>query len=317
MVKAQSVPSRVATAILRAPPRIFPIPGWFPVVVERLHPLVGQQVEEAEVTTHGVRIRLNLNDYIQQRIFYESHEPALLAFVERFVRPGDVVLDAGAHVGIFTLLAASLTGPTGEVHSFEPVPSNFEALEENVRLNGFRNVTLNQAAVGAEPGEVELGLPDVVPDSGTTSAMYTVGGGNRRFSARVVTLDSYVERLEERPIRLLKMDVEGFEPAALDGFATRLGDRPPEGIVLEVNVELLDKHGFGAAELLDRLVDWGYRLHRISPFGRLREHSADFAVAPLPTQPLPNPRLAGWLRRYRAEGQLFFNLVAVQPGVDC
>lgn len=267
------------------------------------------------MTTHGVRIRLDLNDYIQQRIFYESHEPALLSFVERFLRPGDVVLDAGAHVGIFTLLAASIVGEEGQVHAFEPVPSNFASLQENVRLNGFQNVRLNRAAAGAEEGELELGLPEVVPDSGRTSAMYTVGGGERRVSAPVIMLDSYVqEQLGERPVRLLKMDVEGFEPAVLEGFAGRLASAPPDGVLLEVNIELLGRHGFRVGQILDALVGAGYGLYRPTPFGRLRELDDDLSAADAPTQPLATPGLVGWFRRYRAEAKIFFNLFAVQPG---
>jgi FkbM family methyltransferase len=317
MVKTQSFSSRVATAFLRAPPRIFPIPGWFPVVVQRLHPLVARDLDVAEVKTHGVRIRLDLRDYIQQRIFYESHEPAQLAFLERFARPGDVVLDAGAHVGIFTLLAASIVGEKGHVHAFEPVPSNFESLQANVRLNGFDNVTLNRAAVGAEEGELELGLPETVPDSGRTSAMYTVGGGERRVGAPVITLDSYVrDQVGDRPIRLLKMDVEGFEPAVLEGFEERLASAPPDGVMLEVNLELLERHGFRADRILDSLVGAGYRLYRPTPFGKLREVEEDLSTASVPSQPLPSPRLVGWLRRYRAEAKIFFNLFAIQPGAS-
>ncbi len=268
-----------------------------------------------EVTTHGVRIRLDLNDYIQQRIFYESHEPAQLSFLERFVRPDDVVLDAGAHVGIFTLLAASIVGEKGQVHAFEPVPSNYESLEENVRLNGFRNVRLNRAATGAEEGELELGLPEVVPDSGRTSAMYTVGGGEQRVSAPVITLDSYAEKhVRDRPIRLLKMDVEGFEPAVLEGFTGRLASAPPDGVMLEVNIELLDRHGFRVEQIVDALVGAGYGLYRPTPFGKLREVDDDLSAAEAPSQPLPTPGLVGWFRRYRAEAKVFFNLFALQPG---
>jgi FkbM family methyltransferase len=286
------------------------------MVVQRLHPRVAPGLETVEAKTHGVRIRLDLRDYIQQRIYYESHEPVQLAFLERFLRPGDIVLDAGAHVGIFTLVAAASVQESGEVHSFEPVPNNFESLQLNVSLNGFENVTLNRAAVGAESGSLELGLPSAVPDTGTTSAMYTVGGAERRVSAPLVALDDYVkERIGDRPIRLLKMDVEGFEPAVLEGLGRRLASAPPDCVMLEVNFELLDRHGFQADAISKCLVEAGYRLYRPNAFGRL--HKGDGRVSPeVASGPLPQPSgLTGWLRRYRAEGQIFFNLFAIQPGI--
>jgi FkbM family methyltransferase len=309
----------VVTSILRTPGRIFPIPGWFPVVVERLHPVVAGDLEAVEVVTHGVRVRLDLRDYIQRRIFYESHEPVQLAFLERFLRRGDIVLDVGAHIGIFSLVAASIVGEEGQVHAFEPVPSNFEALEENVRANGFANVTLNRAAVGAAPGELELGLPEVVPDSGPTSAMYTVGGTVRSVTAPVIALDSYVqERIGELPIRLLKLDVEGLEPAVLAGFERRLASAPPAAVLLEVSVELLDRHGFRPDEVVRRLVDAGYQLYRPSAFGKLRDLELDLPVSFVSERDrLDHPLgLRGWLRRYRNESRLFFNVVAVRPGAE-
>jgi FkbM family methyltransferase len=281
-----------------------------------MHPRVAGDMEHAEVVTHGVRMRLDLRDYIQRRIFYESHEPRALAFCERILRPGDVVLDVGAHVGVFTLVSASRAGPTGTVHTFEPVPANYESLVENVRLNGFENVVLNRAAAGAEEGEIALGLPEVVPDSGPTSAMYTAGGAGRTVIAPAAVLDSYADsNLEGVPIRLLKIDAEGSEPEVLAGFSRRLSTAPPDAIVVEINLELLDRHGYAADDVIAPLRAAGYRFFRESPLGRLREFEPDFAGSFDPERDAveQNPRLVGWVRRYRAETRIFLNVYALQP----
>ncbi len=314
--KTSSLASRIATSALRIPPSIFPIPGWFPVVVERLHPSIAGERSSAEVVTHGVRMRLDLRDYIQLRIYYESHEPHQLAFFERFLRKGDIVLDVGAHVGIFTLVSALSVGGEGEVHCFEPVPANFEALSRNVELNGFDNVVLNRAAVGAEPGQARLGLPEGAAGlGGETSAMYTVGGLANSVSARIVTLDDYVsDRLPGRPVRLLKLDVEGLEPAALQGFASRLAESPPDAVVLEVNLELLNRHEFTGQELLGALREYGYSFFQPTARGRLKTFEPQIPDAFDPARDVPEqaPGLLGWLRRYQAESRIFFNLFAVQ-----
>jgi FkbM family methyltransferase len=317
--KTSPLASRIATTALRIPPRIFPIPGWFPVVVERFHPSIAGERSSAEVVTHGVRMRLDLRDYIQLRIYYESHEPHQLAFFERFLRKGDVVLDVGAHVGIFTLVSARSVGPAGEVHSFEPVPANYETLSDNVRLNGFDNIVVNRAAVGDEPGEVRLGVPEGAAGlGGATSAMYTVGGTANSVSAPVVTLDDYVsDRLADRSIRLLKLDVEGLEPAVLEGFDRHLSESPPDAVVLEVNLELLERHGFTGKGLLDALRGYGYSFFRSTARGQLRTFEPDVPDAFDPARDVPQqgPGLLGWLRRYQAESRIFFNLFAVQRHV--
>jgi FkbM family methyltransferase len=260
-------------------------------------------------------MHVDLRDYTQRRIFYESYEPHELAFCERFLRPGDVVLDVGAHVGIFTLLSAAAVGPSGEVHSFEPVPGNFAALRHNVELNTFRNVELNQAAVTAEAGEISLGLAEVSPDSGETSGMFTAGAKARAFNAPAMTLDSYVgEHLDGKPIRLVKIDVEGFEPAALAGFQRCLAVAPPDAILLELNTEALHRHGFRPDDVYERLIGSGYELFRAGGAGKLRrfEPEAGAPAAELTTEPAG---LLGLVRRYRAESRLFFNVFALQPGV--
>jgi FkbM family methyltransferase len=306
----------VVTSILRTPGRIFPIPGWFPVVVERVHPAVAANLERADIVTHGVRMRLDLRDYIQRRIFYESHEPPQVAFFKRFLKAGDVVVDVGAHVGFFTLIAASIAGSEGEVHAFEPVPSNFAALEQNVGLNGFGNVVLNRAAVGGEEGEVILGLPGEVPDYGATSAMYTAGGTLRSVRAPVLTLDSYLEdHIGERGIRLVKIDAEGLEPQVLAGLERRLAEAPPDAILLEVNIELLDRHGSNSDDLVRPLRQAGYRFYRPTPWGRLREFEPGAPSTFVREGDLPDqsPGLRGWVQRYHAESRIFFNVFALQP----
>src|SRR5207253_9502934 len=123
-----------------------------------------------------------------------------------------------------------------------------------------------------EAGEISLGLPEVVPDFGTTSAMYTAGGSVRAVTAPVLPLDAYVgEHIGKRPIRLLKIDVEGLEPAVLAGFDRRLAGAPPAAILLEVNLELLHEHGFAPGEVVGPLRGAGYRFYRPTAFGKVRE----------------------------------------------
>lgn len=58
------------------------------------------------------------------------------------LKEGDVVIDAGAFPGVFTIYAAKKVGPEGKVIAFEPIPKNFEVLKENVELNRLNNVVL-------------------------------------------------------------------------------------------------------------------------------------------------------------------------------
>jgi FkbM family methyltransferase len=316
---AQGLGKRALLSLLRLSARQIPIPGWFPLVVERLHPHLVGDVHEAELQADGIAMRLDLRDYIQRRIFYECHERENVALLCRHLSPGDVVLDVGAHVGLFSIVAANIVGPEGSVHAFEPVPANFLALANNVRLNGFENVVLNNVAVGSQHGRLRLGLPSEVPDTGPTSAMYTAGSDVAAIEVDVVCLDDYVDRhIAATPVTLLKLDVEGGEPDVLAGFARTLSSRPPRLLLTEVNLERLADHRLKAADVLEPLQAYGYDLHRVTLAGRLKPlHPKDVReLTPDDQRREPKGGVLGWARRARTEPQIFFNVVAVQPDVD-
>ena len=75
----------------------------------------------------------------------------------RLIRPGDTVLDLGAHLGVYTLLGAAATGPAGQVHAFEPNTRFAQLLGKSLAVNGFSPFArMHTVAVGAEAGETEL-----------------------------------------------------------------------------------------------------------------------------------------------------------------
>jgi FkbM family methyltransferase len=73
-----------------------------------------------------------------------------------FIRPGDIVIDAGANIGTHTVAFANMVGPTGVVHAFEPQRRNFLMLAGNVAINGLDNVFCHQSAVGDTLGQIRL-----------------------------------------------------------------------------------------------------------------------------------------------------------------
>jgi FkbM family methyltransferase len=289
-------PTDVAT-ILRPVGRLG-VPGWFPLVVERVHrrtqPAPGPVVEEVD----GVTMSLDLQEYVQRRVFYGAYERAELALVRKLLRAGDVMVDVGANVGFFTLRAAAAVGSGGRVYALEPVPANVAALRRNVELNGFANVEVMAVAVAALPGTLVLGLEDhtgtdLAPGRDGTSGNYTEGGAGARVEVEAVTLDAVLDRVAgDEPVRVLKIDVEGGEPAALAGMGRRLrGDAPPQAILMELNPAALEARGASAEATAGVLSAAGYELFRIGFGGRLAPY------------------------RSAASRAGVVNLIALQPGV--
>jgi FkbM family methyltransferase len=245
------------------------VPGWYPLVAERAHRALhlGNGIRTVEVL--GSRMALDSGEYMQRRFYYHCYEAPAVRFFKRWLRDGDAVLDVGAHVGLFTLLAARLVGPKGEVHAFEPVPANFERLQANIALNALSNVRPSRVAVGDENGEVSLGLRDerLV---GNSTCDYTVGAELGSVTAPATTLDSYLDARGLERVRLVKIDVEGFEYRVLAGLERTLAEAPPDAIMLELNAEMLYEHGSSPTSLIAQLQDHGYEIHQLGRGGRLK-----------------------------------------------
>jgi len=176
-------------------------------------------------------------------------------FLDRYLCPGDVVIDAGANIGTYTLLAASRVGPSGRVIAFEPAPVALARLRENVAHNRLGQVEAHGAAVGIRPGRATMQSSSDVSNSlvavpGVTGATTVV---------EVVRLDDVVG--DARPA-LLKLDVEGYELQALQGAATLLTADPPPVLLVELTDHLLRGAGTSPAELRAWLRERGYELYR-------------------------------------------------------
>lgn len=169
----------------------------------------------------------------------QPYEPDVTGALERLVRPGNVCLDLGAHVGYFTLLLARLSGPNGQVVAFEASGENARIVRRNIRLNGLQSrVSVEEAIVtdrsadqvelfaGRSRGSMEWTAdPDFAvredPDAGRPEAAMRVRG---------VALDDHFppgSRLD-----VVKMDIEGAEAQAVPGMARLLREARPR-IVLE------------------------------------------------------------------------------------
>lgn len=212
----------------------------------------------------GLRLFVDLADHaIGLNIIRGRFETAELAFVNAQLRPGDVAIDAGAHIGFFTIQMAARVGGGGHVYGFEPFAPNADLLEQSIAENRFDGrVTLERAAVGRADAWDELIYARHTLNSG--GAFLRSGGGvpqgHVADRVRTLALDTYPLR---RPIRFLKMDVEGAEPLLVEGAAALLGaDRPV--ILTEMHREQLHRvSGLTAEDFLARLRAIGYSAHPV------------------------------------------------------
>ena len=155
---------------------------------------------------------------------YDHNE---MSFLVSYLRPGDAVLDAGANIGSYSILAAALVGARGLVVAIEPIEGTASRLRENIALNGFQSrIQVHQVAVGEVAGcaDMTIGL-----DSVNRVLTHDEGTGMR---VQVRTLDDIVG---SRQLAFAKLDVEGMEWNALRGAKAMLGRRSPPIWMVEIN----------------------------------------------------------------------------------
>lgn len=201
--------------------------------------------------------------------FQGFSEPDTADFLLRFLRPGMTIVDIGAHIGEYTLLAAKAVGTRGQVHAFEPQTHLFPILHESVQINGFAQVKLNCSAVSDRLGEVEF----QVLDEPTLSSIRKQVMPNRAakfVSVPCTTLDTYWQDRQQK-IDLIKVDVEGAEKFVFQG-ATQLLKLPPQQApiwIFEYAPNSYADFGYQADEILQLLKQHGYEILQYCGAGHL------------------------------------------------
>lgn len=119
----------------------------------------------------------------------------------------DIVFDLGAHIGLFSVFAATLA-KKGRVYSFEPLPDNFELLKDNIRLNNLKNIKPINKAVANESGTREFILSDNA--SGNYFASFRDNKENK-ITVQTINLEEFIKGNNINVIDFLKIDCEKAE----------------------------------------------------------------------------------------------------------
>ena len=209
------------------------------------------------VPVDDFRLTVDLNDRVLGRMLYlgGDHEPELRALMRQLPLDGGVGVDVGANVGLHTVVMSRLVGPGGRVFAFEPDPHNFRLLETNLRLNGARNVTARQCAIGDADGVCRLARnPRNYADCRVTSELPSWSA----HEVLMTTLDAALPDLPPGAIRFLKLDVQGSECRVLRGMRRTLARHPDLVMVVEVFPGGLGQAGASARELIELLTELGF-----------------------------------------------------------
>jgi len=184
------------------------------------------------------------------------------------LREGMTVVDVGANVGYYTLLAARAVGPHGKVFGFEPEPRNFELMRRSVEANGFNAwTTLSSKAVADRAGATQLHI--FVDGYGASHSLFAelVPGAKRHIPVETISLDDFFAGGTR--IDLVKLDAEGAEAAIWRGMKRILEENPHITFFLEFASGHLRAAGENPASFLQDMRRAGFPLRRISFTGKV------------------------------------------------
>jgi FkbM family methyltransferase len=186
------------------------------------------------------------------------YEPSETRLIAALLRPGDIFVDVGAHIGYHAVLACRLVGDKGLVIAFEPDPISYSFLVQNLEQNACRTALFYDIAILDQVGRVKLYLND---QNTADNRCYDAGDGRRAIEVQAMTLDGILNGLlTNRALhpRMVKIDTQGSEVEVLRG-ARKLLEKGPE-LLIEWWPKGLIGAGHQPSQLLDELEGAGYSL---------------------------------------------------------
>ena len=190
--------------------------------------------------------------------YFEASEQA---FLWLYLRPGDTVIDGGAHIGLYSVLAHRAMEGKGRVIAVEPNEHTAEHLQANLEENGVEQARIVRAALWKTAGSV--GFVDDEKEGRTAYARVALDG-EARVKVRAVTLDKLIEESGSGEVAFVKIDVEGAEPEALAGLKDAASKRVAPLLMVEMAEHNLLRRGSTTRKLAAQIESMGYALYEFS-----------------------------------------------------
>ena len=227
---------------------------------------------------NGLKVFVPFDDYIGRAIYFVGDlDRKVSTAINRLARQGDTVIDIGANLGLITMQLTKLVGENGKVFAFEHNPHMLDCLKQTIEKNAAKNIKLFPFALGDFDTELSLHVPDDNNNGRATLTNNVIHENPKIISVPVKKLSDVTESHYIQKVRLLKIDVEGFEIQVFEGGKDWLSENPPDYILLESN-------GSNGKEVSDNamlfLESFGYEIYALNKtMLKLSLHSCDASYA--------------------------------------
>lgn len=215
---------------------------------------------------YDTRVRLHPGNEMLRALYISGcYEPNSMILLSKTLSAGDVFIDVGANIGLFSILASRLVGTKGTVFAIEPSSREAARLRDNIALNGMQNINAVLLALTDAPGQIELSIADDKHGGHNTLSPIFMYNSVERIGVENVpgdTFDNFVNKNNIDRVRLIKIDVEGAELKVIRGARNTLAKSHPI-LLLEALPKALALQGGSIKELEDELLALDYRFSTI------------------------------------------------------
>lgn len=187
-------------------------------------------------------------------IFAHVWNPTETKIFRQHIKEGMTVIDVGAYIGYYSLLASRLVGDKGRVYAFEPSPECLGLLHKNIQLNNCKNIQVFEKAVTDKSGHTTFYLS---PRNLSTSSTLKTFQDQRQIKVLTTTLD---ETIGDDKIDFIKIDIEGGETKALKGMSRIIENSPNLRMMIEVYPRGLAEAGTNLEKYIG-LLQYYFHLH--------------------------------------------------------
>jgi len=215
-----------------------------------------------EINIDEGRIALNQKDVaVSGMLALGAFEPYQISLFRQLIKPEMVVIDIGANIGLYTVIAGRKVGEKGKVFSFEPEQRNFDFLNNNIRINNLSNIYSSKVAISNEKSTKELFL---FSENTGSYSLVDNRKTNVSVSVQTDTLDSILNSHSIKQVDIIKMDIEGAEYLAFEGMTNTINSSKKLTMMIEFFPNAIRRFNKNPHDFLTRISSLGFKISEIN-----------------------------------------------------
>jgi len=213
---------------------------------------------------YDLAFNIEIHDAMGRKIYKRgSLHPEHTSFLSSLpFQAGDVILDIGANIGWYSMVLRNSIKQNITIFAFEPEPKNFDLLTKNIECNNMTGIHAVNKAVAEQSGRATLFLYSS-KNSGRHSLLNVNPQTKMSIEVETVNIEDFLEKnkIDFDRIKLIKIDIEGYEVLALKGATTLLSKVPY--MFLEYSPSLMIKAGQDPAYFIQWLSEFGFNFYKV------------------------------------------------------